>query len=40
MSRGDQRSDRVRPDVASSACDQDEHTMSVLVGVSGVESFV
>jgi hypothetical protein len=40
MSRGDQRSDRVRPDIASPACDQDEHATSVLVGVSRVESFV
>jgi hypothetical protein len=34
------RSDRVRPDMASPACDQDEHATSVLVGVSRVQSFV
>jgi hypothetical protein len=40
MSGGDQGSDRVRPDVTSPACDQDEHAESVLIGVSRVQWFV
>jgi hypothetical protein len=40
VSRGDQRSDRVRSDIASAACDQDEHTASMLIGVSRVQAFV